>query len=289
MRLSNKILRNVYRYTFGQIEFISISLSSFRKKTPILIYQMGKVGSSTVDNSLKKSGINNRTYHIHFLSKNGIDNAAKYYTSINAGLPRHLLRSMFLRKKILGSKGVKWKLITLVREPIGREISNIYQNIIDSNPELINKDGKINSNEVTELLEENFLNFDQEKNFTCSWFDNELKRAIGFDIYAESFNKDKGYSIYNIDNIDILVIRIEDMDSFFDEAIKDFFGWNKSVPMIRANIGDKKTYSGAYKKTTSNIFLAKETCEKIYNSKYVKHFYSQKMIESFFVKWGRNC
>ena len=248
---------------------------------------MGKVGSSTVDNSLKKSGINNKIYHIHFLSKNGIESAQNYYNSINAGLPRHLLRSKFLRKKIFSNKEMKWKLITMVREPIGREISNIYQNMIDSNPDLIDKNGHINSNEVTRILETNFSDFDQENNFTCSWFDKELKQAIGLDIYTMSFDRDKGYSIYNIDNIDILVVRIEDMDSFFDEAIKSFLDLDYPVPMIRTNIGSNKTYSDAYKNTANNIFLSKETCEKIYKSKYVQHFYSQEMIDSFLVKWKK--
>ena len=77
------------------------------------------------------------------------------------------------------------------------------------------------------------------------------------------------------------------MDLCFDEAIKLFLEQDRSISMIRTNIGSNKTYSDAYKNTAANIFLDKDTCEKIYQSKYVQHFYSQEMINGFLLKWNK--
>ncbi len=49
----------------------SIQLNQFMHP-PILIYQMGKVGSNTVHKTLLASGIQNPVFHVHFLTKEKI-------------------------------------------------------------------------------------------------------------------------------------------------------------------------------------------------------------------------
>lgn len=74
MKIAKKIMRQFWPYTIGLFEQIAII-----GKTPILVYQMGKVGSSTIVNTLKSSNINNPVYHIHFLSSEGIYSIENYY------------------------------------------------------------------------------------------------------------------------------------------------------------------------------------------------------------------
>lgn len=86
-------------------------------------------------------------------------------------MPVHLSRSKFLRKKIDSHQDRRWKIITLVREPIGRYISSLFQNLSDINPRLINPDGSINTEEVNQFLQNYLIEFIENTDFACSWFD----------------------------------------------------------------------------------------------------------------------
>lgn len=95
--------------------------------SPILVFQMGKVGSSSVFESLKYLGLKNPIFHIHYLSPSGIEHVER---SNSGQTPRHILESRYLRNVLeKGHPGQKWKIVSLVREPITRNISAFFQNI----------------------------------------------------------------------------------------------------------------------------------------------------------------
>lgn len=285
MDLSLKTKRVIYKYTLGVLECLKIQYMTFCRKSPLLVYQMGKVGSSTVEKSLKESGVNDPVYHLHFLSANGIDGALKYYDTLDMGIPVHLQRSMCLRSKLHEMGKANWRIITLVREPISREVSNIYQNLNDTHPELISELGEFDTSTVSKIVYDKLNNFNEADDFACNWFDNEFKQALEIDVYTSPFDRDKGYSIIKHNNVSVLIFRIEDMNCNFDKAINMFIGGDKYVSMKKANIGNSKGYSASYKDTVKDIKLPRELCEKIYDSKYVRHFYSEEMIEQFIKKW----
>jgi len=64
------------------VESLKIRFRNFNTNPPILIYQMGKVGSTTILKSLKNAQIQNPVYHIHFLSSDGIRNAERYFKTL---------------------------------------------------------------------------------------------------------------------------------------------------------------------------------------------------------------
>jgi len=70
---------------------VKLALQNFNKLPPILIYQMGKVGSSAVYESLKKYGIQNPLHHVHFLSYGHL-NELERKKSRNKG--RHLFATL---------------------------------------------------------------------------------------------------------------------------------------------------------------------------------------------------
>ena len=79
---------------------------------------------------------------------------------------------------------------------------------------------------------------------------------------------------------------MEDMNNTFNEALSGFLNISKPIIMEKANIGKKKKYSNDYKSVVGNIKISDQICDKIYQSKYVQHFYSSEMIDSFFKKWS---
>jgi len=101
----------------------------------ILIYQMGKVASSTIHNSLLKRGFN--AFHFHHLNditSSQLEYIIKHdYTPTNyiEEILRGNLRSKFLLNRIFLNDKThvnRIKIISLTREPISYLISSFFQN-----------------------------------------------------------------------------------------------------------------------------------------------------------------
>ena len=83
-----------------------------------------------------------------------------------------------LLKKIEKNKEkVHWRIITLVREPISRGISDLFQDVERFFPDLIDGNGKVEKSRAIELLQERFRNYDESTDYVCAWFD-RVKKCI---------------------------------------------------------------------------------------------------------------
>lgn len=84
-----------------------------------------------------------------------------------------------------------------------------------------------------------------------------------------------------------MVLRVEDLNASFQEAMALFLDDYYVTKMKCANIGENKEYANNYNEIKENIIIPLSICNKIYNSKYVKHFYSDEIIMKFKNKWSR--
>ncbi len=137
----------------GKLTSESYQLSKFRaylhhvwslRKEPLLVYQMGKVGSATIVSSLKAAtGVESRysIYHIHWLSPERLIYEEELYKNARARYngsalsahrfyPGYVWSGQFLKRRIQNQpRKSKWTVITLVREPISRNVSSFFQNL----------------------------------------------------------------------------------------------------------------------------------------------------------------
>jgi hypothetical protein len=123
-------------YHFAKHYYIFIKNLELKRYTgpPLIIYQMGKVGSKSVKRTLETLNLDMPIYHSHLLTKARIAETEKkrkkfFRTSRESYLKRPWL-NQFLRTKI--NKGMadhKWKLITLTRDPVARNLSTFFENL----------------------------------------------------------------------------------------------------------------------------------------------------------------
>lgn len=282
---------NIKRHIKQMLDIASITLTNYRRFPPIIIYQMGKVGSSTVFSSLKQSDIQNPVIQIHFLSKNGIEEAEAYFQNLpNPVNAHHIQRSKTLREKIIRNRfdpNLSWRIVTLVRDPIAREISDFFQNINLYHPELFDQNAKLDENRSTKLLCEILNNFNESADYACTWFDKELKAVFDIDVFSYPFDTKKGYSIMEKGNVKVLCIRLEDLDTVFGDAMTRLLSKKLHFTLHKKNIGQEKPLSESLKVTLEKLVLPNDTYNKIYSSRFVRHFYSQDMIDSFIAKWRK--
>jgi len=261
---------------------------------------MGKVGSSTIVRSLRAQRVDRPIYHPHFLSKERIAETEKdrkefFRTQRYSYLKRPWLYEFLVKQLDGGLKGRKWKVITLTREMISRNLSAFFENLevkgfdeggryeISSHYYKI-PPTTIEMNDLEPLSRLFFekVNHDSPDQF----FDREIRGVLGVDVFDREFPKSKGYCIYEGKSADILLLRLEDLNRVAAEAFREFLDISHFELTI-ANVGEEKSYALLYKKFKEQVDLPDEYLERMYDSRYMRHFYSAGEIDRFQNKWRK--
>ena len=261
-----------------------LEIKLFFNKTAIVVYQMGKVGSTTVYFSLKNTLLFNPVFHVHFLDRSALKEQEKFYNSTVGKTPnqiRHLRHGNFLRQKLDESVDINWKIITLVRDPIIREISIFFQKKDKKFPQ------GIDTADIINLLEKQFLSFDESTDFACNWFDREIKSNFNIDVYDFDFDRQKGYQIIREKDREILIMRLEDLNNCFQVALGEFLAITQPINKVSENTATTKPYKKQYLEVIDKLKIPRTVCELIYSSKYARHFYSKEMLDTFIERWAK--
>lgn len=242
------------------------------KEPPVIILTPGKVGSSSVYNTLKKE-LPNHVFHIHNLSKQGIEKSIKdHINSDRKSKPLHLIISNILRNKLSKYQG-KLLIITIIREPISREISSFFQNTEFYKDLLENKQLDIDKEVACDMLCEKFES-DICKNLK-DWFDLEIYNNFGIDVFSKKFDYRSKYDISHNKRYHLLLLKMEDLNAVFPQAIMNFLNLNEPLHLKNVNIADKKHYAKTYEFIKRNIKLDTKTINQIVDSTFFQHFYME--------------
>ncbi|MCI8454244.1 MAG: hypothetical protein HFE84_06490 [Lachnospiraceae bacterium] len=251
-------------------------------KCPVLVYQNGKVGSSTVSDSLTSAGTENVHFHRFFFVKD-------IHGRLLLGDKQHKAMESFVSyspyfseyKEYIKRNMKHKKIITLVRDPIAVNVSSVFQwiGIGVANRYLVSRlqTGKTFAQAVCELMIE-------IQNRLFGWFFEELKESCDIDVFAYPFDKEKGYTILSQNGIEVLVIKTEQL-SQMTEVIQKFVD-NRRFELLNTNVGSDKEYAHLYAEVKKRLVLPKEYVEHYYiNNPYMDHFYSKEEQKCFLDKW----
>lgn len=270
--------RFIARYFARPVEWvygIKLWLIPF-KQPPVIVLTPGKVGSSSVYSTIKKE-TKHPTFHIHLLSKKGIAKSTKsHISSDRKSRPLHLIVSKLLERK-LKNYTRKIFVITIVREPISREVSAFFQNSEMYKNTLENSKLEIDTNKAKELLQIKLGTKMMEG--LEQWFDQEINQNFEIDIFSEPFNEKEKHIIFKKEKVSLLLMRMEDLNIVFPSAIKEFLNLERELGLQNSNVADNKHYAESYNKIKSDLKFKKEKIDQILNSKYFKHFYKEKEQE----------
>jgi len=270
-----------------RLENMKLNYLVVEHNPPVLIYQMGKVGSTSIYTSLTESILSTLVYHVHFISPNMLLEVEKKYGRYNDDTVTAMIQlGKMLYKQINTHETYPWKIITLARDPISFAISQLFQSIQRDHPELINRKNQVEGERVIDYLLNGFNHFDEMDNYVNTWFDKELKEVFNIDIYRYPFNYSKGYITITQRKNSVLLLRYEDLKDNFDSTIPAFLNLDKPIRVIYSNDATRKWYADSYRYVLNNIKIPKKVCERIYSTRYVKYFYSEEMISKFINRWS---
>ena len=247
-----------------------------KKKQKVLIYQMGKVASSSI--KLTLSSFNEldviHTHHLSYSNTRALNSRKTdlgwHKLSNNPQEIKELFNAICKEKQV--------KIITLVREPISRNISAFFQTI-----EHITGVKNIYSQaSVNELVHVFLKQYPHE--VPLYWFENEFYKSLDVNIYNYSFPKNTGAQIIKKGKFEILVMHHNLVDATKKEYLEKLLNI-KNIIIKNKNISTEKPYNDVYKSFINNIKIPKNYLLKMLNSKYVQHFYTKQEIDLIYNKW----
>lgn len=255
-------------------------------RSPLIVYQMGNVGSRTVVDSLESLKLGLPIYHVHQLTDDGLDYLKRKNHSRNrAHMSKNYWASYYFSEQIRKNQQTEpWQVISMVRDPIARNISAFFQAIDIWHPIFAAGLRSGHENEVFDNIVGIFLaNYPHEKPLT--WFQNDMLPVFGLDVFETDFDTSNGYSIYEHEKIRLLLIRLEDLNDCASDAIADYLHIPK-FSLRRVNSTSSKYSGSLYKDFVDQISLPSSYIEQMYNSQYMRHFYTQEEINMFTRKWS---
>jgi len=282
----------IYQLTRAHYQFLR---AKAEKKGIVFLYQMGKVGSSTVMTSLYSQGINKKQqlFWVTFLSKAGI----QFFSDLHANgfdskqdLSSRSIRNIYQKKALATAIQQQrqlhrpYKVISLVRDPVATNLSGFFQNYFWWPPALLAQCEARSGDYLRELATCFFERYPHDVPLT--WFDSEMKAVFDIDVFEQDFPATVGYQIYNGPHADLSLIKLEQLDQCYTQAIGDFL----AVPDFRlskANRADDKWYSTLYREFRDYIRFPKTYLDQMYESKMAQHFYTEQEITRFRHKWAR--
>ncbi|MCK4821446.1 hypothetical protein KA005_37115, partial [bacterium] len=207
------------------------------------------------------------------------------------GLLRRPWLSEFLFEQIQKTNR-HWKIVTLIREPIARNISTFFENLdVTKNPESTKYAVKsdyygfeitVDPENMEPLIELFFDRLIHER--PLNYFDDEIRYVFGIDIFESTFPVDKGYMHYQSNNADMLLIRLGDLNRCAKTAFKEFLDVD-DFTLIQTNVANEKVYAPLYKEFKRKVHFPEDYINKMYESRYVRHFYSDEEIRELRKTW----
>jgi hypothetical protein len=252
---------------------------------PVLVYQMGKVGSASVLRALESAG--RPALHVHSLAPERVARAGalhrRAYGRFGVGYAWYVGRAVSERL-CAAAPGRRFRVVTLVRDPIAREVSGLFQSPQLHADGLVDARGRFDVERVLAVLTAR-LCADDACRYAFEWFDLELRAVLGVDALAAPFPRERGYALLEGERATALVLRTEDLDRTLAPGLRELLGIEPPAADGRANVRDAGAGGGAYREVLRRLRLPRAAAQRIYAHPFVRHFYPDSMIEAFLLRW----
>ncbi|MCP4523617.1 MAG: hypothetical protein GY828_05375 [Candidatus Gracilibacteria bacterium] len=242
----------------------------------VIVFTMGKVGTLTICNSLRSVGYKHVHPHSLCYTRPGIHFVKVKLSFLNN--IKYTIKTFLKRLKVWVWKKLNNEILIIsgVRDPFSRNISAFF--------EQVHYLGGI-SNVATSKEIIAFFEASCEFDAPLNWFDKEVLKVTGINVYNYPFDKEKGFVIINKGKFRLLIFRIDKLNKLSNE-ISEFID-EKKFSIISTNLskhGDYPTQLNNLKKTYKYDV---ELSQRYKHSKYFQHFYTSEERKDFVERWSK--
>jgi len=222
----------------------------------VLLYDMGFVGAPE---SIPQGTV----IHAHALAPPRLPETFK--------LDIGFWREAFAGARGLAEKASKLTVLTVVQEPVGRNVNaflRLAHTFIKRLPE------RLQANDIcVDELHEIFLEF-LDQDVPARWFEEQFEPVLGIDVLSQPFERSRGYATYD----QRLIVRRENLKS--DPALL-----GQLLGIEGAMMADSPEDPDLRKLFQSKA-LPSPYVEEMYSSAYAKHFYTDEELAGFQWYWS---
>ena len=252
---------------------------------PVVVYTIGKTGSSTVLATVGRALPERPARQIHHLQPHRIARSDDSYrrqdrprASVHVEVAKHMLRHQ------PPTPDEPWDVITLVREPVAQDVSVFFQVGERRGFMRIDDDGALIEPGSIDELHERFATWRDHED-DARWFDEDLLPSLGIDVYATPFDHAAGFARIDGERARLLLLRNEDLHRVGSRAIGDFLGI-EPPELVAANVGAEKRYADVYAAFRSRGVPA-SLVNTLHATKLARHFYTPDELATARATWAR--
>jgi hypothetical protein len=145
-------------------------------------------------------------------------------------------------------------------------------------------DGRIGLKDIRQTFLEKF----HEHQMPLTWFDEEIKKVFGIDVFSADVSVLQEHAFaYRQGNLDLLVLKTEHINTVAQAALQRFLHL-ENFSLKQSNVSSEKDYSRLYADFVRSVDLPQEYLVTMYESKYVRYFYTPDEIGRFRARWSRH-
>lgn len=248
---------------------------------PAIIFSAQKTASTAVAEALRAVA-GQAVFHFHFLDADymrSVGKAMGWRELTNVGLNDDSLKALGgAFTSALMREGRRLRVVTLVRDPIARNVSRYFENL----DTLWNVERAHEQIDVGQLLAEFHQRFDHEEGI--NWFDREFRPVLGIDVYEQAFPHDLGLLRIDSSPYELLIMRHDLDDRLKEKSLAEFVD-SASVSIVPKNVGSQKPYARVYRDFLQRLELPEKYVDHQLGSKYACHFFGADELASLRAKW----
>lgn len=243
----------------------------------VLILTHGKVGSTTIYKAVRKLP-GYQSFQNHFISEEGVAEARQQQRE--GYTPVHLLQGEAIRRELLAQPDRPVKLITLMRDPVARAVSNLFQH-----PAVFNASGEIRDLPMESIITTAVEQVLFSLAYTERWFDRELSTLLGHDFFSRGFDRENGFQLLREGRFELLAGKLESLSSDGASCLGRFFDLGCDLPIPISHARSATGDAAVYAQLKRNLKLPAALLDEVYSSRVCRHFYTPEELEGFRKLW----
>jgi len=241
-------------------------------RKPIVVLQMGRVGSIAVTWALQELNLPDPIVHSHGLHAvdEQIESALRYLPNPEVALPALMEQKAIRDWMNRADEETVWNVVTIVREPIARNLSCFITNVQVLIPDVAER---LAANDVDiRELQDFFLTISYSRKVSA-WYQEYFEPTFPFQLASLPYQKDKGYVTAEKHPYRLIVFRTEDLKRVLAEGLSEFLGL-QGIQLHDINRTDEQPLGRLYEEF-KKLPWPQEYVDDMYDDPIVHVFYSE--------------
>jgi hypothetical protein len=243
----------------------------------VVTHTYGKVGSTAIHKAISQLP-GYASFQTHFISEEGVAEALQLHQEDHD--PIHMLQGQALRREMQAHPDRPIRVITLVRDPVARAVSDLFEN-----PALLNANGDVRQmplEAVVAVAAEQVLS---SQAYTEQWFDRELSGLLGFDFFTRDFDRTDGFEIIREGRFELLAGKLERLSDNGAGYLGRFLDLGRDFPIPRSRARSATGEAALYDQVKRKLKLPAEVLDEVYSNRVCRHFYTPEELAGFRKLW----